>query len=334
MNRSVFATTVFAALAVGAGIYAALKFSDAQRGNAALAELERQHAEMSARLAKLESMQSADAKKAQAVAADNTLLQAALVRAQQAQAEKAARAAAPMTRAELDERFRRAQTLARNGDPAEALAELQWCWSEGLKRVNSAVVPARLSGLASAFGELASRYPPALTALRERRDDLRARVLAGPGGSDAVAEFATVLRALKEQPAILDVFDQVPPGDKRRSTLGIYGFDQLLEARRYADAMEGHSYGAMVSEFAVGSNDSLPANLPNADRIRESRRNFVVNRAIRNVEALAGAGDLEHARMLAEKVMAFDSSDATRASIQEHAARAGQPNLLSAPPKP
>ncbi len=47
------------------------------------------------------------------------------------------------------------------------------------------------------------------------------------------------------------------------------------------------------------------------------------------IEALAGAGDLANARKLAERVLAYDATEATRALIQQRIERAGQPELLA-----
>jgi hypothetical protein len=44
---------------------------------------------------------------------------------------------------------------------------------------------------------------------------------------------------------------------------------------------------------------------------------------------LAGAGDLEHARTLAARLLTFDHSPETKTLLQQHAVRAGQPNLLN-----
>ena len=49
----------------------------------------------------------------------------------------------------------------------------------------------------------------------------------------------------------------------------------------------------------------------------------------KNIELLAGSGDLPNARNLAERLLAYDHSEATRALIQKHAERAGQPGLLT-----
>ncbi len=43
---------------------------------------------------------------------------------------------------------------------------------------------------------------------------------------------------------------------------------------------------------------------------------------------LAGAGDLTHARTLAERLLAYDNSPETTALLSQHLTRAGQVDLL------
>jgi hypothetical protein len=61
---------------------------------------------------------------------------------------------------------------------------------------------------------------------------------------------------------------------------------------------------------------------------------FAVQAAAKDVETLAGAGDLTHARMLAARILAQDNSGGTTTLLQAHAIRAGHPELLAPPPQP
>lgn len=326
------AAIALAALAVAAAIFSGWKFSTATKTRDELAALHARHEVTVSRVKILESRLAAETERAHAVESDNALLAAALKKAETAQAEKAAKAAVPVTREMVTQRLQRAQALARNGDPAEALRELIWC-EEGYRRLGGSMMGVGINGVISALGVLGARYPEALAVLRERRDQLRQQVLAGPGGSDAVGEFAVVARTLKDDQAVLDLFDQVPPGDRRKKSLGIFVFEQLLTARRYDDAAEGRSYSSMTMRFEMDTQERpLPANIPNQELIRERSRKAAINATAKNIEVLAGAGDLAHARTLADRLLAYDNSEATKTLIQKHAERAGHPELLGAPP--
>jgi hypothetical protein len=64
---------------------------------------------------------------------------------------------------------------------------------------------------------------------------------------------------------------------------------------------------------------------------RASMVAFAVRGATQNMEVLAGTGHLAEARVLAEKLLTIDGSDATRAAIREHFERAGQPSPVPSP---
>ena len=112
------------------------------------------------------------------------------------------------------------------------------------------------------------------------------------------------------------LYDQLPKGDTRRRFVSIYAFDELVEARRYEDALEGRNYSTMLSSFRISSGMAA-----------QPVRSHAVNTAAKNVEVLAGGGQLEHARTLSEQVLAFDSSPETREILRKHLERAGHIQL-------
>ena len=106
-------------------------------------------------------------------------------------------------------------------------------------------------------------------------------------------------------------------------------YDQLIAAQRYNDALLGRSYEKINLHFDMGKMDvPLPANTPNLDQIRQNRRDSLITSTVKDVETLAGAGDLAHARTLAERLLAYDSSPETTVLLSQHLTRAGQPGLL------
>ena len=188
----------------------------------------------------------------------------------------------------------------------------------------------RNSIVMSVLAKLGERHPAALEALRERRDKARERVLASEGDFPAVQEFGAINRALKDDAANLALYDQLPAGDRRRSTLAGSSYDYLVANQRYRDAVVGHPYSMITSLFESTIQErALPATITDPERVRIIQRKGAIARAVMGIEALAGAGDLANARRLAERVLAYDATEATRALIQQHAGRAGQPGLLA-----
>lgn len=241
-------------------------------------------------------------------------------------------AEAPVTRDAVEARYKHAQDLASRGDAAAALKEFLWCFDEGMPRVTG-YGGVRTSFLLSEIAKLGEQYPDALAALRERRDKALQRMLASATDSDAAMEFSALNRALKQDQNTLAVFDQLPADDQRRQTLASSAYDQLVTAQRYGDALLGKSYAQISAQFEImAAERPLPANIPNPEMLRKAQHDYLISSTAKNVEVLAGAGDLEHARALAARVLAFDRSPEARTLLQQHAARAGQPELLDGLP--
>jgi hypothetical protein len=165
--------------------------------------------------------------------------------------------------------------------------------------------------------------------MRQRRDLAAQRMLASENDPDAAMDFAALNRALKEDQNTLAVFDQLPVNDQRRPLLASAAFDQLILNRRYDDALLGRSYANLSSLFELLSKERpLPANVRNPELVRKSQRDSLIASTVQCIEVLAGAGDLEHARELATRLLAIDDSPKTKALLQQHLARAGHPHLL------
>lgn len=314
---------VLVAIATGAAVFVARHSSAARQAEVRFADLHQRQTDATARIAALETRLREQAQRADAIEADNATLRDALTRAQAARAEVAAKKA-PMPREALEERFRAARDLGRSGDPSQALRELLWCWDEGLKQGNTATEPVWRGRLADGLRDLSARHPPAREELLRRRDSLRERILASPGGGDLVPEYTSLLRVLGEEPAVLGLLDHLPPGDGRRTTVTIYASEQLMAARRYVEAMEGVSAGTLFSMFETKAR-MASTSAPKSDGSPSS----LARSTARDVELLAGSGHVADARELAQRLLALDRSEGTRALIRRHAERAGQPDLLT-----
>jgi RNA polymerase sigma factor (sigma-70 family) len=331
MNSAKFAASAaaIAGLSLGTAVYEGWAASRRADEIAALSEQQQRAVATIAELR--QRVQSAEQR---AVAAEQDT--AKLLRAVEAQ--KASRAAAnaieansetePLTHDSVQARYRRAQQLARTGDPAEALRELLWCFDTGMPRVTG-FGGVRMSFLLSDIAKLGERYAPALEALRERRDKAEKRLLTNTSDFDATQTFSSINRTLKENARTLAVLDQLPANDSRRSTLAMTAFEDLVTARRYADAAQGKTFSQMGRQFEMSSEERpLPPNIQDPDRVRQANRNYVITSTANNIEVLAGIGQLDNARILAKRLLGFDGSAETKATLQQHVERAGQPKLL------
>jgi hypothetical protein len=319
---------VVALLAIGAALY---QFAAARAVRADLTAQLTRLEELEAKRAGLQEQLAAAQQRVAAAARDRTsagaVVQESLARVEVQTAEQKE---PPPTGDMVQARFKHAQELAHSGQLEEALREYLWCFDVGMKQVPG-LAPVRLSAVVIEIGDLGKQYPEALTALRTRRDQIAARVLASESDFDAVMEFSALNRTLGDDDRNMELYDQLPASDRRRHTLAGGSFNFLVDSQRYAAALDGRSYSSMSSLFEFQSQERpQTAALPNADAVRQASRNYLVKSTATNIEVLAGAGDLDHAREMIGRLLTYDGSDATKALVQTHLERAGHAELLSA----
>ncbi len=243
-----------------------------------------------------------------------------LMRAQDAVAASAKSGGADSVQARYD----LANTLAQAGKNAEALKDYLWLFDDGMKR-EPAFAGVRDSFLLNSIASLGRDYPPALTALRERRDAAQSQLEAGGEDSRTAMDFAGLNTALKDERLSLAVYEKLPAASPARKALGRFIFDQLLAARRYADALNARPTDEFVKLFDRATTDLAGANVNPA--MRDQLKSYYVEDAAKQVEALAGAGKLDDARALLKRVRTLDDSQETVAELHSHLDRAGQANL-------
>lgn len=118
---------------------------------------------------------------------------------------------APITHDYVEARYKHAQELAKTGNHEEALKEFLWCYDEGMPLIAS-YGGVRYSFLLQMIAKLGETYPPALAAMRERRDQAEQRteivkttagyveVLAGVGDLLHARELAASILAYDGSP--------------------------------------------------------------------------------------------------------------------------------------
>lgn len=169
--------------------------------------------------------------------------------------------------------------------------------------------------------ELSRKYPPALLEIRKLREMSVAELVDNPTDKHLTIEVAVLNQRLGEQHRTIALYDSLPPDDVgRRQTLAFIAADALAAERRYKDVLVGKSYSSMLERLDRGiltaaSNQADPKSLA------AIRRQILEQTAV-NIEVLAGAGQLEDALHLAERLFAYDDSEATHAYVQKKLARA------------
>jgi TonB family protein len=215
-------------------------------------------------------------------------------------------------------RYDLGRELARKGQDADALAEYLWCFDVGMKQA-PALGGVRVSFLLSDIASLGAHYPPALDALRTRRDADRTRL---SDDRSIAAEFGGINHYLGEDGVTLEAFEKLPAGSKARDGLGHWVFDILLSTKRYDEAADVLPAAKFRTQFDLMRSAKVP---------NDAMREYLVNSAAKELEVLAGAGKLDDARDLLKSLLEYDHSDATVAAVQEHLVRAGKADLLPNP---
>ena len=219
--------------------------------------------------------------------------------------------------------------LAQKGKDAEALQEYLWCFDHG-NEVSSSFDLVRTSILLGYIKDLGLRYPAAKKAMESERDERQAKLLSGSADQHTVYEIIQLNSALDQREKNLAVFDQLPSGSADREYVLPLLIDQLLAAKRYADILGGKDGKSAFAELVDGYNymvDTLNPKNPQRGMYEKSYRNYTVMAGAHFFEALAGLKRNGEAKELAQQILKFDSSRATRIILAEAAERADNAEL-------
>jgi thiol-disulfide isomerase/thioredoxin len=224
----------------------------------------------------------------------------------------------PMARMNL------AEALADKQKYSEALQDYLWCFDHGSKVPAFAGV--RLSFLLSHIVALGRKYPPALQALENRRDERERETLAGSGSKQTVRDLISLNNYLEEKDRMLALFDQLSVTNKFRNLLLEDVAGQLVGAKRYDDLLRDNDPGAIFASQVKQIEQTLSLikeSNPMKQKVADGFRKRTVGLGAQFFEALAGAQRTSEARSLGAQILRFDDTAATRARLNEAVERAG-----------
>jgi RNA polymerase sigma factor (sigma-70 family) len=220
-----------------------------------------------------------------------------------------------------------AEKLMREGKYAEALEHFLWCWDNGAKTIGYSGV--RTSFLINNLKELARKYPEAREALVTRRDALEASILASQAFDPMlVLDLVGLNNGVDEPNRVVNFFDQLPEGHHARADLVTYATESFVKANRYLDIVNSGNPEKMVDDALYGAEVSSKFSPDQSESLKASQRRYIVGIAGRNIEALAGAGQIDRATAVADKILKFDSSAETKAELLKFAERAGNGQVV------
>jgi hypothetical protein len=226
-------------------------------------------------------------------------------------------------------RMQRGLKLAGSGNDKEALTEYLWCFDHG-HEANPRFDATRLTILLTNIKKLAERYPNARTALEARRDQRLADVPSAGTNQQIAVDCIYLNGALDQRQEDLAVFDQIPAGSPLRGVISDLIMSQLLEAKRYADVLAGRDAKTLFSKQVDLVNDMIDALDPKNrvyDSFKQGYRKSAIDCGANLFEALAGLRRNAEAEELAQQILKYDGSAATRSALAKAATRAGNVQL-------
>lgn len=236
------------------------------------------------------------------------------------------------------------------GQDEAALKEYLWCFDEGEQHTEG-FHGVRLSFLLSDIEELSRRYPPAMTALLERRQRAEERIVDGSAEYDDIAVLASINRALDENESTIAVYDRVKAGGRLSpltlQAFSIRVFNLLVDAKRYQRIVDEYDVIARVDhhfetyETTMTAYEDLDATLEAAgdtishrlrdefaeiiadedlqERLRLSARDMLRGGVASAYQVLIGTGLLDDAAVVAQRLVESLDDAETRNAL----ARAG-----------
>lgn len=229
-------------------------------------------------------------------------------------------------------RMEYAEALANKGQYQEALDEYLWCFDHGLEHDQS-FAGVRASFLLSSIKSLGNAYPPALDALKERRDRAEQAIFSNAAVTRAnMLDLSSLNRVLGDNARTVTAFDKLTGGEAERLKKDMVDIilDQLLAAKRYQDIINYSSDVKAKVDRLVRNHESLKGNDSVNEEMMASLKSFTVRKASSYYEALLGVGKAEEAGTLLEQLLNFDASAQTYVLLIKRASVAGARETASA----
>ncbi len=251
------------------------------------------------------------------------------------------------TREELDEkgwnqpmlRHNHARELVRERRFEEALEHYLWCFDEGVAN-DASYSGVRVSFLLNSIAALGTKYPPALAALRARRDAAMAELMAGRTTTEAVTDFSSINSHVGDEQLTLEVYDRLADVEAQRVNGGRLDARQmlfwdvvplLLDARRYEEIVSRMGRAKFVVSRLTRSYRLSKSMMVHDEEYAAYALRTAVEECARFYEAAVGtrAND-EDAELLLADVLELDDSPETREVLARHARRAERPEVADA----
>lgn len=220
--------------------------------------------------------------------------------------------------------------LRREGKYEEALELLLWCWDHGAEDPSRGFAGVRISFLIMDFQALTRVYPPARTALEERRGELETRLLEGKSNRQETKDFIALNKGLGEEGHTLEAYntlrsradeEQAPQGFDPLPILFPAVIPDLLKAGEFEQLLADYGDPQEWFEKNLRRTERMLRVIEDEELVRIFTIRFVKD-ALQLYHALLGTGSHDsEASTLVDKLLAFDSSLDTWNGLMETAGK-------------
>ncbi len=216
-----------------------------------------------------------------------------------------------------------AMALGDRGEFDAALDQLLWCWDHG-READSTFEEARRTFLLRELMRLARIHPKTADALSARARMLFEKITTCAAAAEDVTDFLLLNRNLQQEDRTLAAFDALDPNSEAcaalRAQLGPLIVDPLIDARRYAEAVErigdprAH-FNRLVAAFRTECERLERDHPTEAFTAIDTNRRALRNQAARIHEALLGAKQYDESEAYAKLVLLFDGRGPTYCAL-------------------
>jgi thioredoxin-like negative regulator of GroEL len=238
-----------------------------------------------------------------------------------------------------DLRRQYATALANADRPEEALREFLWCLDRGVDE--NPEFTSQMGDVAKALVNLGKTHPPALAALRQRRDQLAEVIAAGQGTRRQTNRYLIFNRALDEREQALGIFSQLKQlGDKGKAgrlKIGPSILGQLVRASQYTDAEPFQRDLTADFEEAIQRVETVAREMKDRkakgeefDKLRKEVGEVfggLIEAGFDGFEISAGLGRTAEARKIADSIIKLDPTPERFVSLIARANKAGKIEL-------
>jgi len=166
------------------------------------------------------------------------------------------------------------------------------------------------------INELSFTHPASLAALLDYREAAIQLMGEDPTNRNYALIVSEIDRLIDDDASTIAMLDSLPVDDPRRTALAIGAFDGLLNAKRYEDAVSAKNFPLMLRTVDTHL-EVLQRNGSHASKYE------IIVESSKDMEALAGAGRIDQAKILLEKLLKIDSSDAAKILLKRRIMKSG-----------